>query len=326
MSAKQAQFLDAEAIRARLPWPAVLSALDEALRGDVQAPLRASHTIAVPDQPAATLLMMPAWRGGRSIGVKLVTVFPGNADRGKRSVSALYALFDARDGVPLALLDGEELTARRTAGASAYAAARLARRDARSLVMVGAGRIGRELIDAHRSIRSLEQISVWSRTATHAEATAAECARAGIPARACTDLEAAVAAADIVSCATLSTVPLVLGRWLKPGVHLDLVGAFKKDMRETDAAALQRADLIVVDDRTAALAEGGDIVQAIATGAIDASRIAAELRDFARGAHPGRTREEQITVFKSVGFALEDLATAEAAIRAGRADSSPQAR
>ncbi|HEV8258053.1 MAG TPA: ornithine cyclodeaminase family protein [Casimicrobiaceae bacterium] len=311
------QYLDAETIRARLPWPVMLAALDEALRADVHAPLRASHGIEVPGMPPATLLMMPAWRSGRSIGVKLVTVFPGNADRGKRSVSALYALFDAHDGMPLALLDGEELTARRTAGASAYAASRLARRDARALVVVGAGRIGQALVDAHVSIRPLEHISIWSRTAAHAETTAAACAQAGIPARPCADLEGAVAAADIVSCATLSTVPLVLGRWLKPGVHLDLVGAFRKDMRETDAEALQRADVIAVDDRDAALAEGGDIVQAIACGAIDAHRIAAELRDFARGAHPGRTREDQITVFKSVGFALEDLAAAEAAVRAG---------
>jgi len=311
------QFLDTETIRARLPWPAMLAALDEALLADVHAPLRASHTIEVPGQRAATLLMMPAWRNGRSIGVKLVTVFPGNADAGKRSVSALYALFDARDGVLLALLDGEELTARRTAGASAYAASRLARRDARALLVVGAGRIGRALIDAHRSIRPLERVSIWSRTAAHAEATAAACARAGIPAQPCTDLEGTVANADMISCATLSTAPLVLGRWLKPGVHLDLVGAFRKDMRETDAAALERADIIAVDDRTAALAEGGDIVQAIASGAIDARSIAAELRDFARGAHPGRTHEDQITVFKSVGFALEDLAAAEAAVRAG---------
>ena len=311
------QYLDAETIRARLPWPVMLAALDEALRADVHAPLRASHGIEVPGMPPATLLMMPAWRSGRSIGVKLVTVFPGNADRGKRSVSALYALFDAHDGVPLALLDGEELTARRTAGASAYAASRLARRDARALVVLGAGRIGRALVDAHLSIRPLERVSIWSRTAAHAEATAAACARAGIPAQPCTDLEGAVAAADIVSCATLSTVPLVLGRWLKRGVHLDLVGAFRKDMRETDAEALQRADVIAVDDRNAALAEGGDIVQAIASGAIDAQRIAAELRDFARGAHPGRTREDQITVFKSVGFALEDLAAADAAVRTG---------
>jgi ornithine cyclodeaminase len=311
------QFLDAEAIRNRLPWPVVIAALDDALRTDVRAPLRSSYSIEVSGKPPATLLTMPAWRDGHSIGVKLVTVFPGNADAGKRSVAAVYALFDANDGVPIALLDGEELTARRTAGASVYAAMRLARPDARHLVVVGAGRVARALADAHSSIRPIVRIDIWSRTTAHAEATTEDCVRAGLPARRCIDLEAAVAAADIVCCATLSAAPLVLGGWLKPGVHLDLVGAFRKDMRETDDAAMRRADLIVVDDRAAALAEGGDVVQAIASGAIDERKIAAELRDFARGAHPGRTRDEQITVFKSVGFALEDLAAAEAAVRAG---------
>jgi alanine dehydrogenase len=310
------RFLDAETIRKRLPWRVVIAALDEALRADVCAPLRSSYSIGVAGRPSATLLTMPAWRDGHSIGVKLVTVFPGNADEGKRSVAALYALFDANDGVPIALLDGEELTARRTAGASAYAAMRLARHDTRHLVVVGAGRVARALVDAHSSIRPLGRVDIWSRTTAHAEATTEDCARSGIPARRCIDLEAAVCAADMVSCATLSTVPLVLGSWLRAGVHLDLVGAFRKEMRETDDAAMRRADLIVVDERTAVLAEGGDVVQAIASGAIDERKIAADLRDIARGAHPGRTRDDQITVFKSVGFALEDLAAAEAAVRA----------
>lgn len=310
-------FLDAAAIRSLLPWPVVIAALDEALRAGVHAPLRASHHIEVPGKPAATLLTMPAWRGGRLIGIKLVTVFPGNSDEGKRAVAAVYALFDANDGVPIAFLDGDELTARRTAGASAYAATRLARADARHLVVVGAGRVARALIDAHRFVLPITRVDIWSRTRAHAEATTDACVRAGIPAHSCSDLEAAVAAADIVSCATLSTAPLVLGSWLKPGVHLDLVGAFGKQMRETDDAALRRADIIVVDDRTAALAEGGEVAQALASGAINERLIAAELRDFALGAHRGRTGAEQITVFKSVGFALEDLAAAEAAVRAG---------
>jgi ornithine cyclodeaminase len=227
-------------------------------------------------------------------------------------------LFDARDGAPLALLDGEELTARRTAGASAYAASKLARHDARHLVMIGAGGLARPLIEAHRHVRPIERIDVWSRTLEHARATADACVRDGIPARAVThlDLAAAVAEADIVSCATLAVAPLVRGEWLRPGVHLDLVGAFRKDMRESDDRAMQRADLIVVDDRTAALAEGGDVVQAIASGAIGKDKVAAELRDLARGTHPGRTRDDEITVFKSVGFALEDLAAAEAVVDA----------
>ncbi|NDP43629.1 MAG: ornithine cyclodeaminase family protein, partial [Aromatoleum sp.] len=143
----------------------------------------------------------------------------------------------------------------------------------------------------------------------------------GLPAVAVRDLEAAVRAADIVSCATLSTTPLVQGAWLAPGIHLDLVGAFKAHMRETDDAAMRRADLIVVDDRRAALAEGGDLVYALRSGAISEGAIAAQLRDLARAAHPGRTRDDQVTVFKSVGFALEDLAAAEAVYAFDRAEA-----
>jgi len=306
------RYFDAATIRARLPWPRMLAALDAMLKDDVAAPLRASQPIAVPGEPTGALLLMPAWRTGRRIGVKLVTVFPGNARRGERAVGAVYALFDARNGAPLALFDGEEITARRTAGASAYAASRLARADARHLVLVGSGRLARALVDAHRHVRPIERVSLWSRTAGHAQAAAADMARDGLPVTAIGDLEAAVREADVVSCATLSTAPIVLGAWLAPGVHLDLVGAFNAGMRETDDAAIARADLIAVDSRTAALAEGGDIVQAIRSGAIGENAIAADLGELARGAHPGRTRDEQITVFKSVGFALEDLAAAEA--------------
>ena len=306
------RFFDAAAIRVLLPWSRMLAALDAMLKDDVAAPLRANHPIAVPGEPMASLLLMPAWRTGRRIGVKLVTVFPGNAERNERAVNAVYALFDAKNGVPLAIFDGEELTARRTAGASAFAASRLAREDARHLVLVGSGRLARGLVEAHRHVRAIDRVSLWSRTADHAEAAADAMARDGLPVTAVSDLEAAVRDADIVSCATLSTAPLVLGAWLPPGVHLDLIGAFKAGMRETDNAAIARADVIVVDNRAGALAEGGDIVQAIAGGAISATDIVADLADLARGAHPGRTRASAVTVFKSVGFALEDLAAAEA--------------
>lgn len=306
------RYFDAATIRARLPWPRMLAALDAMLNDDVAAPLRTNHAVAVPGESAASLLLMPAWRTGRRIGVKLVTVFPGNAQRGQRTVGAVYALFDARDGVPLALFDGEEITARRTAGASAYAATRLARADARHLVMVGSGRLARGLVEAHSHVRPIERVSLWSRSHDHARAAAAAMAKDGLPVEAVADLERAVRDADVISCATLSSAPIILGEWLLPGVHLDLVGAFNAGMRETDAAAIARADLIVVDHRTAALAEGGDIVQAIASGAIRESDIGADLADLARGAHAGRARDDDVTVFKSVGFALEDLAAAEA--------------
>ena len=306
------RYFDADAIREHLTWPRMLAALDAMLRDEVAAPLRTHHAIDVPGEPAASLLLMPAWRTARRLGVKLVTVFPGNAQRGRNAVGAIYALFDAANGAPLALFDGEEITARRTAGASAYAAHRLARADARHHVIVGSGRIALQLADAYRSIRPIARVSVWSRTAAHARSAAEQLQRDGFDATAAADLERAVRDADIVSCATLSTEPIVHGDWLSPGVHLDLVGAFRADMRETDHAAVKRADLVVVDRRESALREGGDIVQAIKAGAVTEAAIAAELADFSRGAHAGRTSVTQITLFKSVGFALEDLAAAEA--------------
>ncbi|MEP7209155.1 MAG: ornithine cyclodeaminase family protein [Casimicrobiaceae bacterium] len=310
---------DAATIRARLTWPRMLDALEAALRSEVEAPLRTSHAVDVPGAPAASLLMMPAWRRGARLGVKLVTVFPGNRAQGARSVTAVYVLFDARDGTALALFDGEELTARRTAGASAYAARYLARQESRHLVMVGAGRQAHGLVAAHCAVRPIDRVSLWSRTPERARTAAEVMCATGLPVTATTDLEGAVRSADVVSCATLATTPVVLGAWLLPGTHVDLVGAFRAHMRETDDAVLQRARLIAVDDREAALAEGGDVVHGLASGAIGVDRIGPSLADLARGLHPGRTDPESITVFKSVGFALEDLAAAEAVFDAGEA-------
>lgn len=310
---------DAAAVRRHLPWPRMLDALEAALQAEVQAPLRTSHVVEVPGTLPATLLMMPAWRRGRHLGVKLVTVFPGNAARGQRSVAAVYVLFDATDGRALALFDGEEITARRTAGASAYAARHLARSDARHLVMVGAGHQALGLVAAHCAVRPIERVSVWSRNPARAEVAAASLRGDGLPALPCTDLEAAVRTADVVSCATLARAPVVQGAWLRPGTHVDLVGAFRADMRETDDAVWSRAGLVVVDERKAVLAEGGDVVQALASGAIKLEDIAVTLADLACGRHAGRTDPETISVFKSVGFALEDLAAAEAVYEADTA-------
>jgi alanine dehydrogenase len=310
------RFVDGEAIRAALPWPVIIEALATALVAGGEAPLRAHHRIEVPDAPEASLLLMPAWRSGARLGVKLVTVFPGNARQGESSVAAVYALFDAMNGRPLALFDGEELTARRTAAASALAARYLARADARHLLMIGAGRLARALVPAHASVRPIERISLWNRSAARAVATAQALRSEGHAVDIVDDLPAAVAAADIVSCATLASEPVLRGAWLRPGTHVDLVGAFRSTMRESDDALVVRAQPLVVDNRVAALAEGGDIVQAIASGAIDEGAISADLTDLISGRHPGRTHEDQVSVFKSVGFALEDLAAADAAWRA----------
>jgi ornithine cyclodeaminase len=287
----------------------MIAALESALQADIRAPVRVHHAIEVPDAPTASLLLMPAWQSGDKLGVKLVTVFPGNVSH---SVSAVYVLFDGMTGAPLATMDGEEITARRTAGASALAARFLARDDAAHLVMVGAGRQSGGLIEAHCAVRPIRRVTIWSRTRGHADHEAKFHRAQGIDAEATDDLEAAVRAADIVSCATLAREPLVRGAWLKPGTHLDLVGAFKATMRETDDEAMRRAGRIIVDDRAAGLTEGGDLVQAVASGAIDVARVCGDLRELVSGRCAGRERADEITVFKSVGFALEDLAAAKA--------------
>ena len=303
------QFLDAATVRNRLDWPRTMRAIEEALRSDIHVPVRVNHQIDVPDSAPGSLLLMPAWQVGDKIGVKLVTVMPGKESR---SVSAVYVLFDGLTGVPLAMMDGEELTARRTAAASALAARFLARSDAQHLVMIGSGRQSAGLVAAHAAVRPIRRVTIWSRTAGQADHAAKVHRATGLDASATDDLEAAVREADIVSCATLSTSAVVRGEWLRPGTHLDLVGAFKADMRETDDEVMRRADCIVVDDRAAALTEGGDVVQALASGAISLDKIVGDLRDLVTGAIDGRSRPEQITVFKSVGFALEDLAAANA--------------
>jgi len=303
------QIFDAAKVRERLDWPRMIAALRAALQSEIHAPVRANHQIDVPGAPTGSLLLMPAWQVGDKVGVKIVTVFPGNPSH---AVSALYLLFDGTTGVPLAMMDGEEITARRTAGASALAASYLARDDAKHLVMVGSGRQSAGLVAAHASVRPIERVTIWSRTSGQADHAAKMHRAAGFDAQATDDLEAAVRDADIVACATLSTEPLVLGAWLRPGTHLDLVGAFKSNMRETDDDAMRRADRIIVDDRAAALVEGGDVVQALASGAIGPERIAGDLRGLVSGACPGRRNAGEITVFKSVGFALEDLAAAKA--------------
>ncbi len=226
---------------------------------------------------------MPVWQAGAGIGVKLVTVFPGNGARGLPAVAAVFALFDGEDGRPLALLEASELTARRTACSSALAADYLARDDARRLLVVGCGTLAAHMVRAHACVRDYRHIDIWGRDPAKAAALAARLREEGYPARAADGLRAAVEAADCVSCVTTSREALVRGAWLKPGVHLDLVGAFLPFMRETDALAVARAR-VVVDTRAGALEEAGDLLQAIAEGAIGREAISTELRDLLSGA------------------------------------------
>ena len=308
------RILDADAVRAALPWPALIAALRQAFRDPPEVPLRAQHRIAIPGDPDGTLLLMPAWQGGRLIVVKLVTVMPGNGARNLPAVGASVLAIDGRSGALLAMLDGEEVTARRTAAASALAADALARPDAAELLVVGAGRIAAHLAEAHAAIRRFRRIRIWARREAAAAALAAELAGLAPEVTPAPALETAVREADVIACATLATTPLIRGTWLRPGAHLDLVGGYTPQMREADDEAVVRAGAVYVDTFAGALAEAGDIVQPLASGALTRARITGELADLCREPAGARPDAAAITLFKSVGTALEDYAAAALAL------------
>ena len=300
---------DDDLVRRHLDWPQLISALADMFRSGCRVGPRIHHELAVPDAQDGTLLLMPAWTTGRFIGVKVATVFPGNAALGLPSVSASYLMFDGKNGTPLACMEASVLTAKRPAAASALAARHLARPDAAKLLLVGTGRVARELAHAHAAVRTIRRVEVWGRDFAKAERLAFELSKEGCDVVAVPDLRAAAGEADVISCATLSKEPLLHGNWIAPGTHVDLVGAFKPNMREADEALMRRAS-IFVDTRTGALTEAGDIVIAIERGAITAECIRADLAELVAGTHPGRQGQRDITVFKSVGTASEDLAAA----------------
>ena len=299
--------MDRHAVAALLPWSDLVAAMGDAFRVGCETPVRQRHALARTGGAEGSLLLMPAWQAFRYTGVKIVHVVPGNAAAGLPAVHASFLLSDERTGVPLAVLDGGELTDRRTAATSVLAARHLARPDSRRLLILGSGRVARALAECYRAVLPIDDVAIWSRSAGHAERLARDLATLGHPARAVASAEPAEA--DIVAAATLSATPLLRGAAVRPGTHVDLVGAFRPDMRESDGALLARARL-VVDTRAGALAEAGDVIQAVAEGAIGEAHIWAELAEVCRGAREGRTRDDEITVFKSVGWAGEDLAAA----------------
>jgi alanine dehydrogenase len=257
--------------------------------------------------------VMPAWQVGRYIGIKLVTVFPDNGTRSLPSIMGAYLLLSGKTGAPLAMIDGPALTVKRTAAASALAASYLARSDASRLLMVGTGALAPHLILAHATVRPIREVLIWGRDTSKADRLARVLNRRGLKVASTTDLEGAVRGADIVSCATLSREPLIRGEWLPEGAHVDLVGGFTPEMREADDEVIARAR-IFVDTRDGALSEAGDLTQPLAAGLITPDDVAGDLFDLTRGDRAGRRFYHQITLFKSVGTALEDLAAAQYAV------------
>ena len=301
------RIITAADVEAALDWESLIERLRRTFRQGVAVPVRGHHQVG-----DGTLLLMPAWQENRWIGVKIATVFPGNGAKGLPAVMGAYLLLDGRSGQPQALIDGPSLTLKRTAAASALASGYLSRPDCERLLMVGTGALAPHLIMAHAAVRPICNVLIWGRSPDKATALAKRLSRRDFKVEATDDLEAAVRGAHVISCATLSREPLIRGAWLGPGQHLDLVGAFTPEMRESDDQAIAKAR-VFVDTRDGACQEAGDIVQPIASGLLDLADIAGDLYDLTRGERSGRRFYDQITLFKSVGSALEDLAAAQLA-------------
>ncbi|NMK50419.1 ornithine cyclodeaminase family protein [Achromobacter sp. Bel] len=304
------RFIDTEQTRDALSFDAVIPALRDAFREGATVPGRHVHAIQC-GTAHGTSLIMPAWSDRGYFGVKIINIFPENTHLGLPGLPGLHAtynLYSAKTGVPIAQVDGDIVTVYRTAGAAALGADYLARQDASTLLIVGSGRIAGLVAQAMRTVRPIQRVLVWNVRAAGAESLAETLREQGFDAEATTDLEAAARQADIISCATLSTVPLIQGAWLRPGTHLDLIGSFKPEMRETDAACFDGTTVYVDTDE--APTKSGDLLAAFEAGVLTREAIQGDLHQLTTGQRPGRRNAQEITVFKAVGSALEDLTLA----------------
>lgn len=309
------QFFDQAAVAQALPYPDLIEALASGLQQAIESPARSVYT---PNGDSSAVLIMPAWKAHENMGVKLVSIWPGNSAKGKSAVSAVYVLISCEDGNPAAVLDGTELTLRRTAAAAALAARILARKNSRTLAILGTGSLSAPMAVAHASVMEFKTIVVWGRDGKKAQAVVDSLASQGITAEASHDLQATLARADVVSAASTATEPFIRSEWVRPGTHLGLIGAFTPAMAEAEPALMPRAQ-VFADSQDAILQKGGEVLQAIAQGLIAASDIQAELAGLcAQPQKAWRRSEESITVFKSVGFASLDLIAAEMVFKAAR--------
>ncbi|MEZ5737804.1 MAG: hypothetical protein R3E09_18725 [Novosphingobium sp.] len=297
---------DAAAVHAALRWSYLIKALSQAHRGAMPV-----SDVVVQNDPAGSgnqFITLPGWVPGGPVAVKMVGVFPGNEKLTvpQPNVQGLVAMFDGATGAPLLVADGAAMTARKTAGDSALGASLLAREDAEVLLVVGAGALAPHFASAHIAARpSLKRVMIWNRTAAKAEAVASELRGDGVDAQAVDDIDAAVASADVITCVTMSDRTLVRGALLKPGTHLDLVGAYMTTLRETDDEALTRARIFV--DTRRGMENTGDLGPALASGLVPTTAIAGDHFDLAQGNAQGRRSVDEITIFKNVGGAHLDV-------------------
>lgn len=317
--------IDDSHVTSLTPWPLLIDAISDAFRRGGESPVRNHHAIPGNDREDIILLQMPAWDRDGEFGIKLATIAPSNAALGYPTLHGVYVLFSGATGIPEAILDAGALTARRTAAASALASRCLSRRDARTLLIIGTGRVARQLIGAHCSVRPIEEVRIWGRNAAHAEDVADEASQAiGVRCVVATDVETGAAGADIISSAVPSESPLLRADWVAPGTHIDLVGAYKPTMCEADVDVVGTADHVFVDTIEGAESEAGDLIQAVQAGTFSFDAIAGDMYRMSLGVASLRNSPEEITLFKSVGAALEDLAAAQLCVRQLKAQQNWQ--
>lgn len=305
----QLSFTDFDAVESALDPRLLVEALRKGFREGCDMPQRHRHAWGRTAEPDATFVLMPAWKADGPMVVKMTSIVPGNSDRGLPSIMPIVIIFDALTGRPAKVMDGRAITLNRTAAASALASTYLSREDSSRLVMLGSGALAPYLVRAHCAVRPIRHVTVWGRNPEKAKKTAADLEGLGVEVVVADDAVDAIGMADIVSCATLATEPIVRGDWVSPGTHVDLVGSFQAHMREADDALMKRAR-IFADLRDACLAEPGDILLPIGSGAISEADILGDLFNLSRNEIGGRQTSEEITVFKSVGIALEDFVAA----------------
>ncbi len=306
-------FFDAQAVATALPYSQLVEALASGLQAPIEVPVR---SVLTPNDDDSCVLLMPAWKRGQRMGVKLVSVWPGNHALGLPAVSGVYVLMSCETGQPLAVMDGTELTLRRTAAAAALAARSLARKDSRTLAVLGTGALSVPLVQAHASVMPIERVLVWGRDPPRARRVVDQLQAPGMTATVAVDVQQTLAQADVVAVATTATQPFIARDWVRPGTHVGLVGAFTPQMAEADPALLAHAQ-VFADQRAAVIEKGGEVWQALQQGLITPSAIEAELAQLAvPDQYAWRRSPQSITVFKSVGFAALDLIAAEQVFQA----------
>ncbi len=302
------QMIDAETVHAQLAYDTLIPALRRFHEGD--RPTSDALRMDDPTGSGNSFVTLPGWMGDGLIVVKMVGVFPANRDRDPPlgSVLGAVAAFDGETGAPVLVADGEAMTYRKTAAISGLGASLLAREDAQELLVVGAGGLGPHVAMAHMAARpSITRVRVWNRTLARAETMAVDLRAQGIDAEVAPDLDAAVTRADVITCVTMSKEPLIKGELLKPGAHLDLVGAYTPDMREADDTAMRRGEVFVCGGD--GMAEIGELALPVAAGALTWDDIRADLFDLVQGRHTGRRDADEITVLKNIGGAHQDIFT-----------------